>query len=100
VRLSRSGSGLKTIILVLAYIHLLPLLEGSDSAKYLYGFEELENNLHPALQRRLLRFLRDFSTQVGCHFFLTTHSPVEIDYFARDEHAQVLHVTHDQMNAR
>jgi putative ATP-dependent endonuclease of the OLD family len=99
VSLSNSGSGLKTIILVLAYIHLLPLLDGADAARYLYGFEELENNLHPAVLRRLLHFLRSTSERVGCHFFLTSHSPVEIDYFARDENAQVLHVTHDRKNA-
>jgi len=99
IRLSRSGSGLKTVILVLAYLHLIPRIENADTSKYLYVFEELENNLHPAVQRRLLHFLREFSEQHGCHFFLTTHSPVEIDYFARDEHAQVLHVTNDATNA-
>src|SRR5258708_2307035 len=99
IRLSRSGSGLKTVILVLAYLHLIPRIENADTSTYLYAFEELENNLHPAVQRRLLRFLREFSEQHNCHFFLTTHSPVEIDYFARDHSAQVLHVTHDTKNA-
>jgi hypothetical protein len=99
IRLSRSGSGLKTIILVLAYLHLLPRIDGTDPQTYLYAFEELENNLHPALQRRLLHFLKEFALKYGCHFFLTTHSPVEIDYFARDEHAQVLHITHDTKHA-
>jgi energy-coupling factor transporter ATP-binding protein EcfA2 len=99
VPLSSSGSGLKTIILVLVYLRLIPVLEGHQLDSYLFGFEELENNLHPALQRRLLHFLRAFATEHGCRFFLTTHSPVEIDYFARDEHAQVLHVTHDGKGA-
>jgi putative ATP-dependent endonuclease of OLD family len=99
IPLSASGSGLKTIILVLAYVHLIPVLDGRSPATYLFGFEELENNLHPALQRRLLHFLRQTSERVGCRFFLTTHSPIEIDYFARDEHAQVLHVTHDGKEA-
>jgi hypothetical protein len=99
IPLSRSGSGLRTLILVLAYLHLIPRLDKADLHTYLFAFEELENNLHPAVQRRLLHFLRDFGQQHGCRFFLTTHSPIEIDYFARDEHAQVLHVTHDQTNA-
>jgi putative ATP-dependent endonuclease of OLD family len=100
IRLSRSGSGLKTIILVLAYLHLIPALEGKPAQTYFFAFEELENNLHPALQRRLLRFLHDFSKQRESHFFLTTHSPVEIDYFARDIDAQILHVTNDGSGAK
>lgn len=99
IPLSQSGSGLKTIIIVLAYLHLIPRIEGFDISKYLFGFEELENNLHPALQRRLLHFLREFAAKHGCRFFLTTHSPVEIDYFARDSEAQLLHVTHDGKHA-
>lgn len=99
VPLSRSGSGLKTIILMLVYLHLIPRIENADPASYIYGFEELENNLHPAIQRRLLHFLRETSDRVGCYFFRTTHSPVEIDYFARDERAQILHVAHDGVNA-
>jgi putative ATP-dependent endonuclease of OLD family len=99
IPLSRSGSALKTVILVLIYLHLIPRIENVAPSKYLYGFEELENNLHPSLQRRLLHFLREHAIESGCRFFLTTHSPVEIDYFARDEKAQVLHVTHDGKNA-
>lgn len=98
IALSQSGSGLKTIILVLAFLHLQPLIDRTDLSTYLFGFEELENNLHPAIQRRLLHYLRDQSSK-GCRFFLTTHSPIEIDYFARDDQAQVLHVTHDGKGA-
>lgn len=60
----------------------------------MFGFEELENNLHPALQRRLLLYLRDKALSGNCTFFLTTHSNVAIDLFARDDNAQILHVTH------
>lgn len=95
IPLSRSGSGLKTIILVLAYLHLLPVIKGTTAESFLYGFEELENNLHPAVQRRLLHYLKAQSAALGCTFLLTTHAPIEIDYFARDRDAQVIHVTHD-----
>jgi len=94
VALSQSGSGLKTVLLVLIYIHLVPPLENTITGTYVYAFEELENNLHPAVQRRLLRFLRDTVERTDCTIFLSTHSPVEIDFFARDPLAQVLHVTH------
>lgn len=96
VPLSHTGSGLKTILLVLAFLHLVPHMEGKQLSSYLFGFEELENNLHPALLRRLLLYLRDTAVNKGCHFFLTTHSNVAIDLFASDNQAQILHITHDR----
>ncbi len=95
VPLSHTGSGLKTILLVLVFLHLIPHIEKKPLSKYLFGFEELENNLHPALQRRLLLYLRKVAVEKGSRFFLTTHSSVAIDLFANDEKAQILHVTHD-----
>lgn len=100
IPLSRTGSGLKTILLVLIFLHLVPAIEGKPLSKYLFGFEELENNLHPALQRRLLLYLRDLAIESGCRFFLTSHSSVCIDLFAHDAQAQVLHVTHNGEFAR
>lgn len=96
VPLSHTGSGLKTILLVLAFLHLVPHMEGKPLTSYLFGFEELENNLHPALLRRLLLYLRDIAVNEGCHFFLTTHSNVAIDLFSSDDQAQILHTTHDR----
>jgi putative ATP-dependent endonuclease of OLD family len=99
VPLSHTGSGIKTILLVLIFLHLVPRIEGRALVDYVFGFEELENNLHPALQRRLLGYLRRIATKEGCRFFLTTHSNVAIDMFAHDREAQVLHVTHDRKSA-
>lgn len=95
IALSESGSGLKTILLVLINLFLIPHVEDIDAKDYYFGFEELENNLHPAVQRRLFSYLRDFAKEHGCHFFFTTHSPVVIDLFSDDENAQILHVTRD-----
>jgi hypothetical protein len=95
VALSHTGSGLKTIILVLVFLVVVPDFENKPLSNYLFGFEELENNLHPALQRRLLLYLRKTAVEKGCHFFLTTHSNVAIDLFAGDDQAQLIHVTHD-----
>jgi putative ATP-dependent endonuclease of OLD family len=64
-----------------------------------FAFEELENNLHPAAQRRLFRYLRKYAEKQGCCFFLTTHSNVVIDLFAKDDLAQLLHVSHDQTSS-
>lgn len=96
VPLSHTGSGLKTILLVLAFLHLIPRIESKPLSTYLFGFEELENNLHPALQRRLLLYLRKTAMEKGCAFFLTTHSNVAIDLFANDDKAQILHITHNR----
>jgi putative ATP-dependent endonuclease of the OLD family len=92
--LSQTGSGFKTILLALMLIYLVPFIEKRDVAEYVFAFEELENNLHPALQRRLLGFLREFAVKTGCTLFITTHSNVIIDLFSHDDQAQILHVSH------
>lgn len=99
IPLSQSGSGLKTIILVLSYIHLLPAIANKDLSNFIFAFEELENNLHPSLLRRLLSYLSRKWQEQHCTFFLTTHSNVAIDLFSKDENAQILHVTHDRKQA-
>lgn len=96
VSLSHTGSGLKTLLLVLVFLYLIPHVEGRSLSQYFFGFEELENNLHPALLRRLLLYLREVAVREGCRFFLTTHSNVAIDLFASDASAQIIHVTHDR----
>ena len=58
VPLSKSGSGLKTVLLVLLNLLVVPELE-QDTAKkgrsrFVFAFEELENNLHPALPETAL----------------------------------------------
>ncbi len=101
IKTEDSGSGLKTILLTLAFLHLLPSVIKADLAKCIFCFEELENNLHPSVQRRLFKYLLDFTRDNGCMLFLTTHSNVAIDIFSKcsDEEAQILHVTHDGTNA-
>lgn len=99
IPLSQSGSGLKTIIIVLIYIHLVPEVNNRPLSDFVFGFEELENNLHPALLRRLLSYIRRITEKHDCIFFLTTHSNVEIDLFSKDKQAQILHVTHDGKQA-
>lgn len=95
IPLSHTGSGFKTVLLVLVILYLVPRIENKKVEDYVFAFEELENNLHPALQRRLLLFIRNFVMENGCTLFLTTHSSVVIDLFSRDDKAQIIHVTHD-----
>jgi len=99
IALSNSGSGLKTIIQVLSQTLLIPKLEGRNINDYVFCFEELENNLHPGLLRRLFGFIRNLATKHDGTFFVTTHSNVVIDLFSGDDQAQLLHVSHDNSSA-
>jgi len=100
IRLSQSGSGLKTILLTLLILELQPLLKTQARDRTIFALEELENNLHPALLRRLLAYLRHYSDEHGSVFFLTTHSSVTVDVFADQEDAQIIHVQHDNKDAQ
>lgn len=95
--LSKMGSGLKTIILVLLNLIVLPKIKHlsySEDSATVFAFEELENNLHPALQRRLFDYIARYSKEhPNTYIFLTTHSHVPINMFANQEDAQILHVT-------
>ena len=91
ISLSDSGSGLKTILMVLVYTILIPKIEKKNIDEYIFMFEELENNLHPSLQRRLLKYIENLS-QKGCIFFLTTHSNVMLDNFQNSNKVNALHV--------
>ncbi|MFC2146282.1 ATP-dependent endonuclease [Acidobacteriota bacterium] len=95
ISLSRSGSGLKTIILVLLNLLVIPKIENSQPTSYVFSFEELENNLHPSALRRLLAFIEEFSLEHQCPIFLTTHSNVTLDFFSTSKHAQIVHVVHN-----
>jgi hypothetical protein len=95
ISLSNSGSGLKTVILALCLIHMEPVLAGKSLDQFIFAFEELENNLHPAIQRRLLSYLAAQSAAHKFPLFLTTHSSIAIDLFNKNPDAQILHVTHN-----
>jgi len=91
IPLSKTGSGLKTVILVL--INLLVLTkERLNGDKYIYLFEELENNLHPSLQRRLYRYLYNFVKETNDRIVLTTHSPVAINAIYGEDGNGIYHV--------
>lgn len=95
IPLSKTGSGLKTIVLVLLNLIVIPKLEQYKESKFVYGFEELENNLHPALQRRLFDFLYKFSQTNGVVIFLTTHSHIAINAFYGKDSTSLYHVVKD-----
>lgn len=94
IALSQSGSGLKTVMSVLACLILVPHLEGKPLSQYVFGFEELENNIHPALLRRLNDYIYNSALEHDFSYVLTTHSNVLIDQFSKQSDAQIIHVTH------
>ena len=99
IPLSSSGSGLKTILLVLLNLIAIPHLERKSLDNYVFSFEELENNLHPAVQRRLLKFLEEYATSQNTMIFLTTHSNIALDIFGSSKNAQIIRVHHDGESA-
>lgn len=96
IALSKSGSGLKTVITVLVCIFLVPELEKKPLNHYIFGFEELENNIHPALLRRLNNYIYKSSVDNDFIYFLTTHSNVLIDQFSTQDDAQIIHITQSE----
>lgn len=94
IPLSESGSGLKTILMVLVYTILIPNVEHKKISQYIFLFEELENNLHPSLQRRLLKYIENLTSK-GALIFLTTHSNVTLDAYQNSELVNILHLQKD-----
>src|SRR5699024_1352590 len=88
ISLSDSGSGLRTVLLVLIKL----LLECNTEKTQIVIFEELENNLHPAIQRNLHRYIFEWSKKYEQFVFITTHSNVPIDMVLQEEKAQLVHV--------
>lgn len=95
ISLNDMGSGIKTIIFV-SYLIEREKLHPSDS---MFFFEELENNLHPEIQRRLFNKIYDFAIQYKKQVFITSHSHVAINCFYGKEDARIYHVKKDNNNS-
>lgn len=96
IGIGHSGSGLRTVILVLSFLHLLPMSkENFELRGSVFAIEEPENNMHPEMLRRLLKHIAEFAITNDMPVFIATHSSVAIDMFMNDENAQIIHVKHD-----
>lgn len=91
--LSKSGSGLKTIILMLINLYVIPQTKAYKGKEIVFAFEELENNLHPALQRKVFEYLYQYAKEKNTHIFVTTHSHIAINTFFDKENTMIFHVT-------
>lgn len=86
ISLEDMGSGLKTIIFVLYALY------SSHSNDTLFMFEELENNLHPEIQRRLFNKIYDFAIEHRTPVYITSHSHVAINCFYGKPETTVYHI--------
>lgn len=97
IPLSQSGSSLKTVISVLAFIHLhQAFAPNKGSGNAVLCIEEPENNLHPGLLRRLLEYVATRREEHGFSLVMTTHSPVGIDWATRRNDTTIIHVQHKE----
>ncbi|MFS9208341.1 ATP-dependent nuclease [Streptococcus mitis] len=97
IPISSSGSGLRTILLVLIKLFLETRENENDVLENslnntVFIFEELENNLHPAIQRNLFEFLYQWSKENNSQIFLTTHSTVPINMFSGRDNVTLTHI--------
>jgi putative ATP-dependent endonuclease of OLD family len=92
VPLSKMGSGVKTVLLVLLHLLVKPVIEDKNKENFIFAFEELENNLHPALQRRLYKYIYDYAEKNKSIFFITTHSNIVIDSYNSLPNTQLFHI--------
>ena len=93
IPLSSSGSGLRTILLVLIKL----FLEASNSQRNIFIFEELENNIHPTIQRNLFNFLYKWAIEKDDIFFITTHSNIPINMFGNMPSISITHLKQDRI---
>ncbi len=94
IKLSDCGSGLKTIIATLTLLYIVPHFQ--KEKHFIFAFEELENNMHPNLERKLLSHIKTYiKDRPDDYVFLTTHSNVAIDLFDKDSSAQIVRVCND-----
>lgn len=92
--LSMKGAGLMQLALLLTSLRLIPIYFHEDFSNFIFGIEEPENNLHPEWQKIFIDTIREYSQQYSTQFFVTTHSPLFMDYCIRD---RIFLFTNDEM---
>lgn len=99
VPLSQCGSGLKTVLHLLSYTNILAQRRGGKIKSGTFLFEELENCLHPHIQRNLFGYL-DEVLELPARAIITTHSSACLDYFQGHSDATLTHVFQEKGKTR
>lgn len=92
ISLNDMGSGIKTLLLVLYYLKKEEELPSNS----IFMFEELENNLHPEIQRRLFNTIYSFAIKNKKQVFVTSHSHVAINCFYGKDSTCIYHIEKDE----
>ena len=92
IALSEMGSGVKTVLFV---VFALLYFNNQYGKEAMFLFEEIENNLHPEVQRRLFDFVYQFAETHDVKVFLSSHSNVAINYFYGREDCSIVHIYKD-----
>jgi energy-coupling factor transporter ATP-binding protein EcfA2 len=95
VRLSQSGSGLKTLFCLLANIHIKLQAKNKKITSGVFVMEELENSLHPRVQRNTYQYLREKFSGDSI-VLMSTHSPIAIDFFQADSEVALYSVSQQE----
>lgn len=74
---------------------VIPKQQDYSESNFVFCFEEIENNLHPSLQRRFFRYICERIIDHDSILFLSTHSAVAIDLFSSSDIAQILRVSRE-----
>ena len=91
IPLSQMGSGIKTLLFVLFVLNDR-LIHKTNS---ILMFEELENNLHPEIQRRLFEKIYKYAIDNDCRVFITTHSNIAINTLYNKDDTAIYHIFKD-----
>lgn len=91
ISLNNMGSGIKTLLLVLYHLKK----EEESPTNSIFLFEELENNLHPEIQRRLFNTIYAFAIKNKKQVYITSHSHVAINCFYGKDETRIYHIEKD-----
>lgn len=75
------GSGIQSMVNIALYRYLANL----KHSNFIVGIEEPENNLHPQLQKKIIKLIKGGRAEKEVQIIFTTHSPYIIDQLENNE---------------
>jgi|LGOV01.1.fsa_nt_gb predicted ATP-dependent endonuclease of OLD family len=93
IEITESGLGVRIVLILLLMLVVESKNKTNKGLKPILLLEEMENGLHPALQRKVFNFIYDWAIENDALVFLTTHSHIPINIYSKRENAQIFHTT-------